>query len=151
MIIMKSKAETVDEYLDELSDERRETVSIIRKLILEHLPEGYQEAMQYGMISYIIPFDIFPDTYNKQPLSYLSLASQKNNYSLYMSNVYADQEINSWFIKEYKESGKRMDMGKSCVRFKKLDNLPLDLIGEAISKTTPDEYIQMYKRVKKMA
>ena len=151
MIIMKSKAETVDEYLDELSDERRETVSIIRKLILEHLPEGYHEVMQYGMISYIIPFDIFPDTYNKQPLSYLSLASQKNNYSLYMSNVYADQEINSWFIKEYKESGKRMDMGKSCVRFKKLDNLPLDLIGEAISKTTPDEYIQMYKRAKKIA
>lgn len=147
---MQSKAETVEEYLEELPEERRSAISSIRKLILQNLPDGYEEVMQYGMISYIIPFETFPETYNKQPLAYISLASQKNYMSLYLNNIYSDSKLREWFFEEFNKSGKKLDMGKSCVRFKKLEQLPFDVIGKAIAHTTVDEFIRIYKHARKM-
>ncbi|MHA2251962.1 MAG: DUF1801 domain-containing protein [Candidatus Kariarchaeaceae archaeon] len=146
---MQSKAETVEEYLGELSVDRREILSKVREVVLDNLPDGYEEVMQYGMISYVIPLEVFPKTYNKQPLSYLSLASQKNHIALYMNNIYADKKLKEWFVKEYKASGKKLDMGKSCVRFKKLENLPLDVIAKTVTQTSTDEFITLYKHAKK--
>jgi hypothetical protein len=146
---MQSKTKTVDAYLEELQEERREIISRLRELILENLPKGYEETMQYGMISYIIPFDKFPDTYNKQPLAYMSLASQKNYISLYMNNIHSDPKLEEWFKGEFEKSGKKLDMGKSCVRFKKLEQLPLDVIGKAVAYTSVDEFIKIYKHARK--
>ncbi len=147
---MKIEASTIEEYLSKLPEDRRDALTQLRKLILENLPEGYKEVYQYGMISYVIPLETFPNTYNKLPLAYLSLASQKNHMSLYMNNVYSDPDLSEWFIKEYKASGKRLDMGKSCVRFRKLENLPLDVIAKAISHTSVDEFLSQYKHAKKI-
>ncbi len=142
---MQSKAATVNDYLDELDDERREAVSTVREVVLENLPEGYEEMMLFGMITYAIPLSIFPDTYNKQPLMYAALASQKRHMALYLTNVYGDGSVEAWFRERYKATGKRLDMGKSCVRFRKLDDLPLDLVGETIAKTPVDEFLEIYK------
>ena len=147
---MKSNATNVDEYLNELPEDRKDDISYVRNVILENLPKGYVEQMQYGMISYIIPLSEFGNTYNKQPLSYISLASQKNYMTLYLNNVYSDPEMYSWFVNEYKSSGKKLDMGKSCVRFKKLENLPLDLISEVVGKTSVDKFIKIYKHLKNL-
>ena len=141
----QSTATTVDDYLNELADDRRETISAVRRIILDNLPNGYEETMQYGMISYVIPLETYPVTYNKQPLAYISLASQKNYVSLYLMGVYADRDTEQWFVEGFKSSGKKLNMGKSCVRFKTLDDLPLDLIGEAVSRTTPDHFIELYE------
>lgn len=146
---MQSKAETVQQYLAELPEERREVVTKVRDVILENLPDGYREVMQYGMISYVVPLDEYPDTYNGEALSYVSLASQKNHYAVYLSNIYSDNKLEEWFTKEYKATGKRMDIGKSCVRFRKLENLPLELIGKAVAKTSKDEFIDLYEKSRK--
>lgn len=146
---MQSSAKTVEEYINSLPEERREAISKIRKVILKNLPKGYKEGMQYGMIAYYIPLSRYPNTYNGQPLSYVALASQKNHMAVYLSNIYGDPELEAWFKKRYKASGKPMDIGKSCVRFRKLEHLPLDLIGEAVAKTTPEEYIKMYETSRK--
>jgi hypothetical protein len=146
---MQSKAKTVDEYLKELPENRRSAISELRDVILKNLPDGYVETMQYGMISYIIPFEIFPKTYNKQPLAYLSLASQKNYMSLYMNNIYSDPKLKEWFFEEFEKSGKNLDMGKSCVRFRNLNQLPLDVIGKAVAHTSVDEFIEIYKHARK--
>ena len=144
-----SQAETVEQYLAELSQERRTDMEAVRKVVLDNLPPGYQEAMQYGMISYVVPLERHPDTYNGQPLAYASLASQKRYMSLYLTNIYADRNVETWFTLEYRASGKRLDMGKSCIRFRRLDDLPLDLIGEAVSRTTVEEFIDIYKASRK--
>lgn len=141
----KSTATTVNDYMNELTDDRRDTISSVRQIILNNLPKGYEETMQYGMISYVIPLETFPKTYNKQPLAYISLAAQKNYTSIYLMGVYGDQDTERWFVEGYKASGKKLNMGKSCVRFKKLDDLPLDLIGKAVASTTPDQFIELYK------
>ena len=141
----QSKAKTVDEYLAELPEARREDVGGLRRIILDNLPEGYSETMQYGMISYIIPLERYPKTYNGQPLAIFSLASQKNYISLYLMNVYSEGETESWFVEGFRASGKKLNMGKSCVRFKSLDDLPLDLIGKAIGRTSVDEFIERYE------
>ena len=140
-----SKAATVDEYLAELPADRRDAVAKVREVILENLPAGYQEAMQYGMISYVIPLSAYPVTYTGQPLGIASLASQKNYMTVYLMGVYGDKETERWFVERYKASGKKLNMGKSCVRFKTLEDLPLDLIGEAIARTTPEAFIQYYE------
>lgn len=140
-----SNAKTVDEYLAELPGDRREAIAAVRGAILANLPEGYEEGMQYGMIGYVIPLSRYPETYNGQPLGFAAVASQKNYISVYLMNVYADPELERWFIEEYRKTGKKLDMGKSCVRFKKLEDLPVDLIGEAVSKTSVDEYIRRYE------
>ena len=111
----RSNAKTVDAYLAELNSDRKAVMTKVRSAILERLPDGYQEAMQYGMISYVIPLETYPKTYNKQPLQYAGLASQKNYMSLYLMNVYGDEDTERWFVEEYEKSGKKLDMGKSCV------------------------------------
>ena len=118
------------------------------KVILDNLPDGYVERMQYGMISYAIPLETYPVTYNKQPLGLASLASQKNYMSLYLMNVYGDTDTERWFHEEYRASGKKLDMGKSCVRFKKVEDLPLELIGQTIARTSPDEFIERYETLR---
>ena len=141
----QSKAETVDEYLAELPPERREAIAAVREVILDHLPDGYQETMQSGMIGYVIPLERYPVTYNRQPLAYAALASQKNYMSLYLMNVYGDEDTEKWFSEQYGASGKKLNMGKSCVRFKTLDDLPLGVIGEAIGRTEVTDFIERYE------
>ena len=142
---MQSKAKTVDEYLDGLDDGRRDAITTVRNVVLENLPDGYEEMMLFGMITYAIPLSIFPDTYNKQPLMYAALASQKRHMALYLTNVYGDGSLEEWFRERYKATGKRLDMGKSCVRFRKLEDLPLDLVGETIAMTPIEEFLEIYK------
>ena len=113
----KSNAQTVEQYLEELPEYRRDTIKEIREFILEHLPDGYNETINWGMISYEIPLDHYPDTYNDQPLSYLGLAAQANHNSLYLMPVYQDEELQDWLEEEFKKANKKMDMGRSCLRF----------------------------------
>jgi hypothetical protein len=141
--MVSSGAKTVAGYLKQLRPDRREAMTAVRKVILENLPKGYEEGMQ-GMITYYIPLEDLPKTYNGDPLWYVGLASQTNYMALYLNNVYSDPEIADWFKARYKATGKRLDMGKSCVRFKKLEDLPLDLIGETVAATSKDELIKMY-------
>ena len=128
--MVSSKAKTVSLYLSELSPERREIVAAVRDIIVDNLPTGYEETMQYGMISCVVPLERYPDTYNGQTLGIVSLASQKNYISLYLMGVYATPEISDWFHDRWKATGKKLDMGKSCVRFRRLEDLPLE-IGRA--------------------
>lgn len=146
---MKSEAKTVDEYVSGLPEDRKEQISKVRKVIFDNLPEGYEEVMNWGMISYQVPLEKFPKTYNKQPLMYVALASQKNHMAVYFSGIYMDSKLSENFILDYKATRKKMDMGKSCVRFKKLENLPLDLIGLAISAYSSNEFIEKYKELRK--
>jgi hypothetical protein len=141
--MVSSKAETVAGYLKELPEERRQAMTAVRNVILENLPKGFEEGMS-GMIVYYIPLEDFPDTYNGEPLWLAGLAAQKNNMALYLNNVYSDSQTADWFKARYKASGKRLDMGKSCVRFRKLEDLPLDLIGETIALTSKRELINFY-------
>lgn len=141
----QSAAKTVDDYLAELSPERRQAIAAVRHAVLENLPDGYREEMAFGMIGYVIPLDRYPKTYNKQPLMYAALASQKQYMSLYLMNVYGDPETERWFNKAYHATGKKLDMGKSCVRFKRLDDLPLDVIGQAVARTSLESFIQRYE------
>ena len=142
----RSAAESVDEYLSELSEDRRSEISTVRATVLKNLPKGYVEEMRWGMISYSVPLERFPDTYNGEPLMYAALASQKRYMSLYLTNVYGDTEIEKWFQGRYLASGKKLDMGKSCVRFKTLEDLPLDLVGETIGMTSLDSFLDIYAR-----
>ena len=143
--MVQSEAESVEEYLAELSEERRAAVETVRSVVLKHLPEGYEETMQFGMIGYVVPLERYPVTYNKQALQYAALASQKNYMSLYLMCVYGDEELQRWFSEGFKSRGKKLNMGKSCVRFKRVDDLPLDLIGEAIARMSVTEYIELYE------
>ena len=142
---MKSTAATVEEYLYGLSPERREAVSAVRQAVLSNLPDGYEEIMDFGMIAYVVPLARVPKTYNGHPLMYAAISSEKNYVSVHLMNVYADPETTQWFLDNYKATGKRLDMGKSCVRFRKLDDLPLDLIGEAVGRTPMEEWIALYE------
>jgi uncharacterized protein YdhG (YjbR/CyaY superfamily) len=143
--LVRSDASTVDEYLAELPDARREAIGAVRQVILKNLPEGYEEVVNWGMITYQVPLETYPDTYNKKPLMYAALASQKNHMAVYLTGIYMDDEMRQAFEKKYKATGKRYDVGKSCVRFKKLEDLPLDLIGESIASLEVAEFV---KRVK---
>ena len=149
MKLVQSTATTVDQYLNELPPDRRETVSAVRGLILENLPEGYEETMYFGMIGYVVPLEVQPETYNGQPLGYISLASQKNYVSLYLMSVYGHKETQEWFLNAYKASGKKLNMGKSCVRFKKVDDLPLDVIARVVSLTPMDEFVKAYHALRR--
>jgi hypothetical protein len=147
--MVQSKATTVEQFLEELPPERREVVSRVRKTILDNLPQGYSESMNWGMISYEIPLEDYPDTYNGQPLGYLALAAQKRYYSLYMMGVYGDSEQEAKLTEGFKEAGKKLDMGKSCVRFRKLEDVPLDVLGELIASTPPQVMIARYEESRK--
>jgi len=143
---MQSQARTVEEYLESLPEERRTTVEAVRRVILENLPEGYEETMQYGMISYVVPLSRYPNTYNGQPLAYVALAAQKNYISLYLMGIYGDESHANWFREEHKKRGKKLDMGKSCVRFKRLEDLDLELVGKAVALLPVDRFIELYER-----
>ena len=145
-----SNAATVEEYLSEQTPERRESMETMRKLILDNLPSGFEEVMQYGMIAYVIPLERYPVTYNKQALQNVALASQKNYMSVYLMNVYGDQETAHWFEEEFRASGKKLNMGKCCVRFKRPEDLPLDLIGKAVARTSVDGFIEVYEKARGM-
>ncbi len=142
---MRSEARTVQDYLNELPEDRREVVSAVRDVILAHLPEGYEESMNWGMISYEIPLERYPETYNGRPLGILALAAQKNHYALYMLSVYADSEQERTLKEAYERAGKKLTMGKSCLRFKKLEDLELDAISEIIESTSPADFIRLYE------
>lgn len=148
-----SKAATVREYLQELPEERRAVVAAVRKVILKNLPEGYQESMNWGMISYEIPLKRYPHTYNGQPLSYAGLGAQKNYYAVYLMAwcrcVEKGANPETWMRDEFKKAGKKLDMGRACVRFKKLEDLPLDVIGRVIANATPDQFISWYEASRK--
>ncbi len=147
---MQSKAATVEQYLAELSEERREALQAIRRTILKNLPKGYEEGMQYGMIGYFVPHSIYAPGYHcdpKQPLPFVNLASQKNYISIYLGCIYMNPEHEAWFRQAWAKTGKKLDMGKSCVRFKKLDDVPLDVIGQAIRRVPVKKHIAHYESV----
>jgi hypothetical protein len=147
--MVQSKAKSVEEYLEELPAERRAVVSAVRDLVVEHLPDGYREAMSWGMIAYEIPLERYPVTYNKQPLSYVALAAQKNYYSLYLMSCYESSEGEDRLRAAFERAGKKLDMGKCCVRFKRLDDLPLEAIGEIVAATPPEALIEQYEASRK--
>lgn len=145
---MQSDATSVDQYLAELTDDRRAALEEVRAVILENLPAGYEEVMNWGMITYQVPLEIHPDTYNKKPLMYAALASQKNHMALYLSSIYAHEAAAATFEEQYRATGKRYDVGKSCVRFRTIDDLPLDLIGRTIGAHPVDEFISGYEEAR---
>jgi len=144
---MQSNAKTVQEYLNELPEDRREQIEQLRDVILKNLPEGFEEVMNWGMITYQVPLEKYPDTYNKQPLMYAALASQKNHMAVYLMGIYGDEKMRLKFEEEYKSTGKKMDIGKSCVRFRKIENLPLELVGKAIAAYDVETYIQNVDKI----
>lgn len=149
---MQSKAKTVKEYLAELPEDRRRAIESVRRVIRKNLPRGYKEIMQYGMIGYVVPLSLYPEGYlgdKKTPLPYAGLASQKNNMAVYLMNIYGDEKVERWFEKEYRKTGKKMDIGKSCVRFRRLEDLPLELIGKAIGLVPVKTYIKRYEASRK--
>ncbi len=137
--MVRSNAETVEEYLAELPEDRREIVAAVREVIVDNLPDGYDEGMAWGMITYSVPLSRSGKTYNGQPLGYVALASQKNYLSLYLLTVYGEREQE--FRAEFEATGRKLDMGKSCVRFKRLADLPLDVIGREIARWPVDEFL----------
>jgi hypothetical protein len=146
--MVSSSAASVKDYLAELPEERRKAISAVRSIIRKNLPKGFVECMQYGMISYVIPLKRYPETYNKQPLSNVSLASQKNHMAVYLMGIYGDKKQRSWFERQHKKTGKRMDVGKCCVRFKKLEDLPLEIIGKSVAAMSVEDFIAMYERAR---
>jgi uncharacterized protein YdhG (YjbR/CyaY superfamily) len=149
--MVMSKATTVAAYLAELPADRLKTISTVRAVVRKHLPKGYKESIGYGMICYTVPLATYPDTYNGQPLCYAALAAQKQKCSLYLMNVYGDGPTAKAFKEGFKKAGKKLDMGKSCVRFKTADDLPLDVIGKTIAATPMKEFIAQYERSRKKA
>ncbi len=145
---MQSKAQTVDRYLADLPADRREVLEAVRAVILKNLPKGYAEGMQYGMIGYFVPHSVYPPGYHcdpKQPLPFAGLASQKNHMAIYLMCVYGDREHEAWFRDAWAKTGKKLDMGKSCVRFRKIDDLALDVLGKAIKRVPPKKFIKLYE------
>ncbi|WP_151894757.1 DUF1801 domain-containing protein [Patiriisocius marinistellae] len=148
---MQSKATTPEQYLAELPEERKNIVSKLRNIILKNLPDGFEECMNYGMLGYVVPHSIYPNGYHcdtTQPLPFMNLASQKNSVNLYHSGIYSDPELLKWFTEEHSKVIKtKLDMGKSCIRFKNESRIPFDLIGQLASKTTVNEWIATYESV----
>ncbi|GGD47763.1 DUF1801 domain-containing protein [Muriicola marianensis] len=153
---MTSDAKTPDEYISQLPEDRKGPMSELRSTIRSHLPEGFEETMSYGMIGYVVPHKIYPDGYHcspELPLPFMNIASQKNFVALYHMGVYANKDLLNWFTGEYpKHSSRKLDMGKSCIRFKKMDDIPMDLIGQLCEKMTVQDWIELYeKNIKKMS
>lgn len=146
---MKYEASTVEEYISQLPEERQEVLQKLRNIIKENLPEGFEEGINYKMIGYYVPHSKYPDGYHcdpKLPLPFMNLASQKNSVNLYHSGIYANKDLHDWFVAEYpKYSKRKLDMGKSCIRFKKLDDIPYELIAELCTKISVDEWVSTYE------
>lgn len=148
---MTSDAKTPEEYISTLPEDRKEAISKLRKIVLKNLPKGFTETMGYGMLAYVVPHSIYPAGYHcdtKLPLPFINIASQKNFIALYHMGIYAKKDLLDWFVNEYpKYSQRKLDMGKSCIRFKKIDDIPYDLIGELAGKMTPMDWIEVYESV----
>ena len=146
---MQSSAQTVNEYLESLPADRKDVLTKLQKILLQKLPPGFEERMGYGMMGYVVPHSTFPAGYHcdpKLPLPFLNIASQKNFIALYHMGLYADKNLHDWFIAEYPNHAKtKLDMGKSCIRFKKLDDIPYDLIAELATKMTVENWIALYQ------
>jgi len=145
---MRSDAATVEEYLAELPESRRDAICVVRSVLVDNLPSGVDETMNWGMIAYEIPLSRYPNTYNGEPLLYAALASQKNHMAVYLHSIYADPETRALFEESYRASGRRMDVGASCVRFRKLEDLPLDVIGNAVAAVDVDGDIARYEEAR---
>lgn len=147
---MQSSAKTVDEYLESLPEDREKAVKELRSVILKNLPKGFKEEMSYGMIGFVVPHTKYPDGYHcspELPLPFMNIASQKNFVAIYHMGMYADPKLLNWFTSEYpKHTKQKLDMGKSCVRFKKPELIPFKLIGELASKMTTDDWIKLYEK-----
>lgn len=146
-----NKAKTVTAYVAALPEDRRATVSKLRSFVKKHLPKGYKEQLGWGAITYAVPLTVLPDTYNGEPLCYAAIAAQKNYYTLYLMSAYGDPKQTKWMAEEFKKRGKRLDMGKSCLRFKSLDDLPLDVVGEVLGSTPMDAFVERYRDTRKKA
>ena len=140
----RSSATTPDEYIASLPEDRREAVATVREVVNRNLPPGYEEGIAYGMIGWWVPLETFPDTYNGQPLGLAGLASKKDYISLYLNTVYGSPDEEAWFKGRYAASGKKLNMGKSCLRFRRLDEVPLDVIGETIARADLDRTLAHY-------
>ncbi|MGI9610034.1 MAG: DUF1801 domain-containing protein [Acidimicrobiia bacterium] len=145
---MQSDAKTVEDYLADLPGDRFDAITQLRETILDRLPDGYEEAMNWGMITYQVPLSTYPDTYNGKPLMYAALASQKNHFAVYLSGIYQDDGRRDSFLQAYKETGKRLDVGQSCVRFRKVDDVPFEVIGDAIAAVPVNEFVSVAKAVR---
>ena len=151
---MQSKAASAKEYIAELPEERKHVMTELRNVILKNLPDGFEEIMSYGMLSYVVPHSLYRDGYHtdpKQPLPFISIASQKNFIALYHMGIYGDKDLLNWFTSEFsKQSKTKLDMGKSCIRFTKPDQIPIKLIAELVSKITPQQWIAVYEKQRKI-
>lgn len=149
---MQSKATSVEEYMKEIPADRLEAMSKLRKVIKKNIPKGFQECMSYGMIGYVVPHKLYAEGYHcdpSLPLPFMNIASQKNNISVYHMGIYADQKLLKWFEGEYKKLNiGKLDMGKSCIRFKNMDKIPFDLIGELAGKMTVEDWVGRYEKMK---
>jgi hypothetical protein len=147
---MQSAALTPQEYFDSLPEDRKEGMNKLRKVILDNLPDGFSEEMSYGMIGYVVPHSLYPAGYHcnpKLPLPFMGLASQKNFIAFYNMGLYADEKLMSWFLEEYpKHTSAKRDMGKSCLRFKKIEQIPFDLIGQLVKKISVQDWVEIYER-----
>ncbi|WP_418508981.1 DUF1801 domain-containing protein [Corallibacter sp.] len=146
---MQYKASSPEDYISQVPEERQDVLKTLRKTIKDNLPKGFEEGIQYGMIGYYVPHSKYPDGYHctpEEPLPFMSFASQKNSINLYHSGIYAVPEIHDWFVNEYPKYSKyKLDMGKSCVRFKRINDIPMELIAELCTKLTPDQWIDIYE------
>jgi hypothetical protein len=147
--MFQNKAKTVSEYVAALPEDRRATVSKLRAFVKKHVPKGYKEQIGWGAITYAVPLKVLPDTYNGEPLCYAAIAAQKNYYTLYLMSAYGDPKQVKWMAGEFKKRGKKLDMGKSCLRFSSLDDLPLDVVGEVLASTPMDAYVARYRETRK--
>lgn len=147
---MQSKATTVEEYIKGLPEDRKKVISALRKTIKKNLPKGFEECMGYGMIGYVIPFSMYPEGYHCNPdvpVPFMNLASQKNFVAVYSMGVYSNPKLLKWFTDEYAKAGVgKLNMGKSCIRFKNMDKIPYDLIGQLASKITPKQWLEFYEK-----
>ena len=150
---MQVDVETVDQYITALPEDRKAVIQKLREVILDNLPDGFEEQISYGMIGYVVPLSKYPQGYHakeSEPLPFLSLASQKNHIALYHMGLYGNPEMEAWFVKEYaKRVPTKLDMGKSCIRFKNPDHIPYDLVAELCQKMTADEYVNAYEKALK--
>jgi uncharacterized protein YdhG (YjbR/CyaY superfamily) len=146
---MQSSALTPNQYIAELPEDRKAIIEKLRKVVIDNIPSGFVEEMGYGILGYVVPHSLYPKGYHcnpKDPLPFFGMASQKNTVNIYHMGVYADPKLHDWFVAEYPKYCKsKLDMGKSCIRFKKLDEIPYDLIGELVAKMTVEQWIELYE------
>ncbi len=146
-LVVSSKASTPQEYLAALPEDRRALIETVRRTILDHLPTGFEEQMSFGMLGYVIPLEAFPDTYNRQPLSVIALANQKRHVAVYLMGIYADDTERDWFVDAWTATGTKLDMGTSCVRFARIEDVALDVLAQAVARVTPERLIAAHEAV----